>query len=139
MPDTVTGRAIWTLFILTGLLTSFPVFRQVDGAILRALHKGANVRIGVKTTAKCLLDVNFEPNQSVSSRFFTGIRTHHFREVIAGHEEGALERAWFELRCMHKVVRHFVLNCDVPLFQSLIQTDLDETARCVEMLRDHLF
>ncbi|MFB0491828.1 hypothetical protein ABIE45_004414 [Methylobacterium sp. OAE515] len=138
-PETVTERAIWSLFILTGLLTSFPVFRQVDGFILRALHKGANVPTGVEQTAQYLLIVKYEPNQTIGSDIFTGIRTHHFREVIAEREAGSLERTWFELRCIRESVKKYVLNCPIPLLQSIIQSDIDDAGQRVDNLRDQLF
>ncbi|TFZ56583.1 hypothetical protein E4V01_18610 [Methylorubrum sp. Q1] len=139
VPEAVRERAIWALFILTGLLTSFPAFREIDGFLLRTLHKSANVPTGVENTAQYLFEAKYKPSQPIGDDIFAGIRTHHFREVIAGREEGSLETCWFELRCIREVVKAYVLSSQNPLLQSVLQADIEEAANRVDDMRDHLF
>lgn len=139
VPAAMRERAVWALFLLTGLLTSFPVLKQLDGFILRTLHKSANVPDGVENTAQYLLEAKYKPSQAISDDIFASIRTHHFREVIAGREIGSLESSWFELRCIREVVKDYILANQIPVLQNVLQSDVEEASHRVDDMRDHLF
>ena len=47
-------RALWALFLLTGFLSSFPVIKDIDNWLLRALHRAAFISDEVRILAEDL-------------------------------------------------------------------------------------
>ena len=62
--ETVQYRALFALFALTGLLSSFPGFREIDGWILDKLHKAAFIPTDARVLAEKLYYCTFEPLSS---------------------------------------------------------------------------
>jgi hypothetical protein len=66
--DTLQKRAISALFALTGLLSSFPGFKEIDNWLLRALHNKALIPEEVRNLAEKLYDSPFSaPTASVAA------------------------------------------------------------------------
>jgi hypothetical protein len=68
--QTLQHRAILALFMLTGLLSSFPGFKDIDNWLLGALHKAAYIPDEVRELARTLRNAPFSvpPSSIVSLR-----------------------------------------------------------------------
>ena len=105
LPGTAQERAIWALFGLTGLLSSFPVFKDLDGWLIKTLHKWAFIPAGAQLTASTLFSSPFVPDQHTKTDIMRTFRTRHIRLVAEGRESGSLEQKLINLRCLHEELR----------------------------------
>jgi hypothetical protein len=93
-------RAVLGLFALTGLLSSFPVFKDVDGWLLRELHKDALIPDGAQLLAEKLYKSNFAPKKDIRDTVRSNLSSRDMRRVAAGEASGSLEKRVFDLLCL---------------------------------------
>ena len=74
-------RAFIALFLLTGVLTSFPGLNKLNDWLLKELHKRALIPSESQHLARRLYQSEFNPTQAV----FTNVRD---RSLDAGHRQG---------------------------------------------------
>jgi hypothetical protein len=98
--DSLQKRAILALFALTGLLSSFPGFKEIDNWLLRALHKAAFIPDEVRILAETLYGSPFSaPTVSVAA-VTSNLSMRDLLGVANGKLTGRLEQRLINLLCL---------------------------------------
>lgn len=98
-------RAILGLFMLTGLLSSFPVFKEIDTWLLSRFHRAAFIPDDARDLAERLFTSTFEPSQTIKENVRSALSMRDTRRVASGDASGSLEKRIFELLCLRTRVQ----------------------------------
>ena len=109
IPD-ITGeplqyKVIFALFVLTGLLSSFPVLKQIDVWLLERLHRAAFIPGGVRDLATQLYNCAFMPNPNAIAVVRPSLSMRDTARVADGQASGSLERRIFEILCLRTQIQ----------------------------------
>lgn len=85
-------KAIWALFALTGLLSSFPGFKDIDNWLLRTLHRAAFIPDDVRILAEKLYASPFKPNVSAIAAVRPSLGARDMIRAAQGDLTGSLEQ-----------------------------------------------
>ena len=110
-------RALFALFVLTGLLTSFPVFKELDAHILRYLHSAAYIPADSTRLADFLRAAPFVPNCETKKAVHDLLTKRDSLAVSLGESVGTLEAAvlkvlWLRAELLKLMQRSNVCHFD---------------------------
>src|SRR5262245_60737047 len=134
--ETLQFRALFALFALTGLLSSFPGLKDIDAWVLKKLHEAALIPEEVKYLARKLYDASFTPSQETAGSVRQMLRRRDTLRGAEGQASGALEQEllralWLKTQLLE------VIAGDVKYipFKTRLERDLDDIASASETLR----
>lgn len=109
IPD-ITGeplqyKVIFALFVLTGLLSSFPVLKQIDVWLLERLHRAAFIPGDVRDLATQLYNCAFVPNPNAIAVVRPSLSMRDTARVADEQASGSLERRIFEILCLRTQIQ----------------------------------
>jgi hypothetical protein len=84
-------RTLFALFLLTGLLSSFPLLKDLDGHILQKLHSAAYIPEDATRLAEVLREARFVANGPTREEVQTGLTKRDLIAVSRGESTGKLE------------------------------------------------
>jgi len=98
-------KVIFALFVLTGLLSSFPVLKQIDVWLLERLHRAAFIPGDVRDLATQLYNCAFVPNPNAIAVVRPSLSMRDTARVADGQASGSLERRIFEILCLRTQIQ----------------------------------
>jgi hypothetical protein len=98
-------RVVLALFVLTGLLSSFPVIKQIDAWLLENLHKSAFIPGDAKNLAEKLYNCPFIAPPDVRRSVQAVLNMRDTIRVAEGKASGVLERRVFEILCLRSLLQ----------------------------------
>ena len=132
------SKVIFALFCLTGLLSSFPGFKDLDGWILTKLHQAALIPDDAKLMASRLFDADYQPPKRTREQVRNTLRS---RDTLRYAEEklvGALEHRVLTVLWLHSQLNDRTKEPERAYFASKFETDLTDIARNFTRMRDEL-
>ena len=93
-------RVVFGLFALTGLLSSFPVIKQIDAWLLESLHRKAYIPDDAKHLAENLCSSIFTPPPNVLSAVRATLSMRDTIRVAERQASGALEKRIIDILCL---------------------------------------
>jgi hypothetical protein len=93
-------RVVLALFVLTGLLSSFPVLNQIDAWLFDTLHKRAYIPDDAKHLAEKLYNCNFSPPRSLRKAVQSTLNMRDTMRIAEGKASGMLEKRAFDILCL---------------------------------------
>jgi hypothetical protein len=139
LANTVSERAVWALFALTGLLSSFPGLKDIDAWLLRTLHYRAAIPEEARLTANILYEAPFAPEPVCAAKVIESLRTAHVRRVASGTEAGELEAAWFKVRCLHEQLKSLLFDDRYREFRRKFEPEFEEIGEALSYQREKLY
>ncbi len=128
-------RALFGLFILTGLLPSFPVVNQIDAWLLSSLHKAAFIPDDSRYLARKLYNSPFSPAQHVFSTVRDNLSMRDTARVASGKACGSLEKRIIDLLCLRAQARSSMESERFRAFKIHLERDFTEIANRTRDLR----
>jgi hypothetical protein len=109
IPD-ITGeplqyKVIFALFVLTGLLSSFPALKQIDVWLLERLHRAAFIPGDVRDLAAKLYNSTFVPKPNAIAAVRPSLSMRDTRRVADGLASGSLENKIFDILCLRTQIQ----------------------------------
>ncbi|MBW0004130.1 MAG: hypothetical protein JO216_11640 [Hyphomicrobiales bacterium] len=134
--ETVQYRVVFALFALTGLLSSFPGFKDVDGWILGKLHRAAFIPADARDLAENLHNCKFVPSERTIKSVRADLTMRDTTRVACGSIEGTLESKVFQLLCLRTQIQTNQANDDrFHVFRIALARDLNFIANQTQGLR----
>jgi hypothetical protein len=93
-------RVFIALFLITGVLTSFPLLNRADKWLLEELHRRALIPDESRHLAKRLYQSEFTPTEDVFASVRASLTTRDIVRVAQGISTGSLEKRVIELLCL---------------------------------------
>jgi len=126
-PGTLEKRAVWTLFALTGLLSSLPLARSLDGFILHYLHDKAVIPDDARLTASRLFESQFLPRPEIAQQVAQEDEDGSGGPWASGASD-TLQEVWTKTRCLRAAVLKLVKDNPGKYreFQRRFELELDE-------------
>jgi len=133
--QTLQHRALWALFTLTGLLSSFPGFKELDNWLLGTLHKAAFIPDEVRVLARTLYDapLSVPPSSVVALR--EKLDMPNSRSFSDESQIGRLERRVLEIFSLRNQLQSRMEGGRYTSFKIRLDRDLQEIARQNEGLK----
>ena len=127
-------RAIWALFALTGLLSSFPVFKNIDTWLLKFLHIQAMIPGAARVFAEELFEADFMPKAEIVSEVRRLLMMRDTIRVSDGNATGSLEMAILKTLWLKQGLED-KLTADAPLpFRVRMDRELVDIKRTTQLL-----
>jgi hypothetical protein len=98
-------KVVFALFILTGLLSSFPALKQIDVWLLEKFHRAAFIPGDVRDLAAKLYDSTFVPKPNAIAVVRPSLSMRDTGRVADGLASGSLEKRLFELLCLRTQIQ----------------------------------
>jgi hypothetical protein len=98
-------RVIFALFVLTGLLSSFPALKQIDVWLLERLHRAAFIPGDVRDLAAKLYNSTFVPKPNAIAVVHPSLSMRDTRRVADGLASGSLEIRIFDIMCLRTQIQ----------------------------------
>jgi hypothetical protein len=98
--DPLQHRALFALFVLTGLLSSVPGLKDVDGWMLRKLHKAAYIPDDARILAESLYDAPFSPTAETLAAGRPTLVSRDAIRAAEGRLTGGLEQRLIQMVCL---------------------------------------
>lgn len=133
--QTLQHRALWALFTLTGLLSSFPGFKDVDNWLLGTLHKAAFIPDEVRLLARTLYDapLSVPPSSIVSLR--EKLDVPNSRSFSDESQIGRFERRVLEIFSLRNQLQSRMEGGRYTSFKIKLDRDLQEITKQNEGLK----
>jgi hypothetical protein len=136
--DTIQYRAIWALFFLTGLLSSFPLFKDIDSWILAKLHQAALIPDDVRFFAEMLCDAPFKPSPAAVEAVREVLRRRDTIRVAEGKAEGTLEMTLLKALWLKAQLQQVTVTEKYRRFRQKLQRDVQDIAAITTGMRTEL-
>jgi hypothetical protein len=120
---TLQHKVLIALFALTGLLSSFPGFKDVDGWLLQTLHRAAFIPDDVRMLSEKLFEVPFSPSPAALAAVRPTLTTRDAIRAADGKLTGALEQRLIAVRCLRMQLQSVM--ADGKFAESRIKLDRD--------------
>jgi hypothetical protein len=133
--DTVQFRAVLALFCLSGLLSSFPGFKDLDAFILRKLHQAALIPDDARLLAASLFDAPFVPHREAAATVKATLISRDTIRVAERKASGSLESNVLKALCMLNQLQHKIANSKYNYFKVKLERDLNDVVSRRETLR----
>ena len=133
--DTVQFRALIALFFLTGLLSSFPGFKDLDAWILKKLHQGALIPDDARLLAEQLFAAPFVPHPAVAEAVKISLVSRDTLRVAEGTASGSLENNVLKTLWLINQLQHKITNNKYARFKLKLEKDLKDIVSRREALR----
>jgi hypothetical protein len=132
------SKAIFALFFLTGLLSSFPGFKDLDAWILTKLHRTALIPDDAKLLASRLFDAKYEPSKNTRDQVLHILRSRDTIRYSEGRVAGALERRVLSTLWLHAQLFEKTKEIERAYFASKFEIDLTDVERNFSRMRIEL-
>jgi hypothetical protein len=132
---TLQHKALIALFALTGLLSSFPGFKDIDGWLLRTLHQAAFIPDDARILAERLYEAPFSPPPVALAAVRTTLSTRDAIRAADGKLTGALEQRLIAVRCLRTQLQSIMADGKFTGFRIKLDRDLREVANQSQELR----
>ena len=135
---TLQHMVLIALFALTGLLSSFPGFKDVDGWLLRTLHRAAFIPDDVRILAEKLYEAPFSPPTAALAAVRPTLTTRDAIRAADGKLTGALEQRLIAVRCLRTQLQSIMADGKFTEFKIKLDRDLRQVANQSQELRTAL-
>jgi hypothetical protein len=125
-PPDLEYRAIWALFALTGLLSSFPGFKDIDAWLLKCLHDAALIPVSARLVAQNLYDALFVPDAATLATVRSLLTMRDTIRVAGGRAVGSLEQHVLWMLCLKTRLKQACDEEESLVFRARIQRDLND-------------
>ena len=136
--ETLQAKAIFALFFLTGLLSSFPGFKDVDAWILTKLHKAALIPDDAKLMASRLFHADYRPSEQTRAQVKQVLKSRDTIRYSEGKVVGALEARILSLLWLRSQLAEKTDETECAYFTSKFEIDLADIAKSFTRLRGEL-
>jgi uncharacterized membrane protein YidH (DUF202 family) len=135
---TLQSKAIFALFFLTGLLSSFPGFKDLDAWILMKLHRTALIPDQAKFLASKLFDAKYSPSKNIREQVRHILRSRDTIRYSEGQVTGALERRVLSTLWLHAQLLEKTKESERAYFTSKFEIDLTDVEKNSSRIRTEL-
>ncbi|MGY3611095.1 MULTISPECIES: hypothetical protein [unclassified Bradyrhizobium] len=125
-------------FALTGLLSSFPGFKDIDGWLLRALHRAAFIPDDARILAEKLYAAPYSPPPAALAAVRSTLTTRDAIRAAEGKLVGALEQRLIAVRCLRTQLQSIMADGKFTEFKIKLDRDLRQVANQSQELRTAL-
>jgi len=132
------SKAIFALFFLTGLLSSFPGFKDLDGWILTKLHRTALIPDDAKLLASRLFAAKYEPLKNTRDQVRHILKSRDTIRYSEGRVVGALERRVLSTLWLQAQLFEKTKESERAYFTSKFEIDLTDVERNFSRIRIEL-
>jgi hypothetical protein len=135
---TLQHKVLIALFALTGLLSSFPGFKDIDGWLLRTLHRAAFIPDDVRILAEKLYEAPFSPPPVALAAVRPTLTTRDAIRAADGKLAGALEQRLIAVQCLRSQLQSIMADGRFTAFKIKLDRDLRQVANQSQELRTAL-
>jgi hypothetical protein len=129
-------RALWALFALTGLLSSFPVFKDIDGWLLKRLHESALIPDDARLTAQRLYDAAFETSEDAADAVRKELRMRDTIRVAEKKANGSLELRLLQVLWLRVQLQKAITADKFARFRLKLERDIYDVFNMSKGLRE---
>jgi hypothetical protein len=137
--ESIQYKAIWALFALTGLLSSFPGFKDIDTWLLSTLHRAAFIPDDVRILAEKLYASPFSPTKSAIALVRPNLATRDMIRIADGTLTGSLEQRVFQLLCLRTQLQLTMSTSKYTGFKIKLTRDLRDIENQSQGLKSELW
>jgi hypothetical protein len=119
-------KAIWALFALTGLLSSFPGFKDIDNWLLGSLHRAAFIPDDARILAETLYACPFAPTNAVIRAVRPYLSSRDMARVADRAASGLLEQRVIQVLCLRAQLQATMSTGKYTGFKIKLERDLRE-------------
>jgi hypothetical protein len=94
-------RSVFALFLLIGLLPSFPALKEVDSWLLSSLHRLAYIPDEAKLFAERLYESELKSSPGIMAEVGSGIAARDIARVVSDTASGVLEKRVIDYLCLY--------------------------------------
>jgi hypothetical protein len=131
-------RAIWALFLLTGLMSSFPVFKDLDAWILAKLHHAALIPDDARMLANTLFEAPFQPSPAAAATVRAILQRRDTVRVAERRAEGTLEMTLLRALWLKAQLQQVTVSEKYLRFRQKLQRDIQDVASLTSGMRADL-
>ena len=131
-------RALFALFALTGLLSSFPILKDLDGWVLNKLHQAAFIPHDAQRLAELLRDTDFIPSAATRAAVEEQLSKRDTLAVSAEISLGTLESKLLKVLWLRNELIQLVKQQQYLAFRRKLERDLDDIAASLANLKPSL-
>jgi hypothetical protein len=135
----IQSRAVFALFCLTGLLSSFPGFKDIDSWILTGLHRKALIPDDAKLLASRLFDAEYQPSKKTRDQVRPILRSRDTIRCSEGHLVGSLEHRVLSTLWLHAQLAEKTKESERAYFTSKFEIDLTDVEKSFKRVSVELF
>jgi hypothetical protein len=135
---TLQHKVLIALFALTGLLSSFPGFKDIDGWLLRTLHRAAFIPDDARILAEKLYEAPFSPPPTALAAVRPTLTTRDAIRAADGKLAGALEQRLIAILCLRTQLQSIMADGKFTDFKIRLDRDLRQVANQSQELRTAL-
>lgn len=135
---TLQHKVLIALFALTGLLSAFPGFKDIDGWLLRTLHRAAFIPDDARILAEKLYEAPFSPPSAALAAVRPTLTTRDAIRAADGKLVGALEQRLIAVQCLRTQLQSIMADGKFTDFKIKLDRDLREVANQSQNLRTAL-
>jgi hypothetical protein len=135
---TLPHMVLIALCTLTGLLSTFPGFKDVDGWLLRALHRAAFIPDDVRILAEQLYEAPFSPPTAALAAVRPTLTTRDAIRAADGKLTGALEQRLIAVWCLRTQLQSIMADGKFTGFKIKLDRDLRQVANQSQELKTAL-
>jgi hypothetical protein len=132
---TLQHKVLIALFALTGLLSSFPGFKDIDAWLLRTLHRAAFIPDDARILAEKLYEAPFSPPPAALATVRPTLTTRDAIRAADRKLTGALEQRLIAMRCLRSQLQSIMADGKFTGFRIKLDRDLREVANQSQELR----
>jgi hypothetical protein len=119
-------RALVALFTLTGLLSSFPGFKDLDRWLLQRLHRAAFIPDDVRMLAGKLYNAEYCPPQAALTEVRPTLVSRDAIRAASGTLKGTLEQRLIAVLCLRTQLQSMLADGKFTGFKIKLDRDLRE-------------
>jgi hypothetical protein len=135
---TLQHKVLIALFALTGLLSSFPGFKDIDGWLLQTLHRAAFIPDDARILAEKLYEAPFSPPPAALAGVRSTLTTRDAIRAADGRLAGALEQRLIAILCLRNQLQSIMADGKFTDFRIKLDRDLRQAANRSQELRTAL-
>ena len=135
---TVQHKVLIALFALTGLLSSFPGFKDIDAWLLRTLHRAAFIPDDARILAEKLYEAPFSLPPRALAAVRSTLTTRDAIRAADGKLAGALEQRLIAILCLRTQLLSIMADGRFTDFKIKLDRDLRQVANQSQELRTTL-
>lgn len=129
-----TFHAVVGLLLLTGVLSSFPGFRDFDSWLLRILHEAALIPGNARRLAENLFDAPFVPSPAIVTGVKSQLIMRDTIRVAEGKATGSLETTVLRMLCLKDGLKKALQPETTVSFQVKMERDIHDIERATRVM-----
>jgi hypothetical protein len=134
----IQSQAILALFCLTGLLSSFPGFKDADSWLLSKLHHAALIPDDAKLMATRLFGASYQPSEATRAHIRQLLKSRDTLRFSDNKVVGALEQRVVYLLCLYSQLEERANNTESAYFATKFEIDLKDIAKNFTRMKSEL-